>query len=853
MKRVRENQASPVPFARLAEPWHAARFVLGLFISLICLGSQSSAADPQLLERYFDSLRSRGLFVIAEEYATARLADEQLSPADRTAIMIELARTLVDHGTLQSPGQRTELWDQSERVLKGSPGSSVTSEEQQQLAVWQVLLAAEKANILAFQAMLQPEAEQFRQQVIGQLQSAIRELNQLDQTLTVSKLVKEGLSSQQKQRLRPQAAKLRGESLIWLAQLQPPGVDRTPFCREADRALEGADDARRPVAWNRSVAVLQGRSARLQGDLKRAERALEKGAGLSAATLQELDSILAERILMELGQGRTDVALQMVVDRIRQPAPPTDELRAVAVQTLLQAAKVANDKGDTATRDQILTEARLQNEKTFGIWRLMTASLIERQQQEQELGGELAQVIREALAAWEAKNVDLAIEKYGTAATLAYQRQLPEKAVEFAFTRASMLLQARRWKQAEAALAEITQSFPDHPRTAEADLLRCYAIGQRDPHGTDFQNALQEHLARFPQSPTRGDALWMKGVEAEHRQQLPEAIQAYRQIPADNSHRTEADLRILVLIERLQNLPAELRGDHPPGIDTLAAEEIRRIVVPLLAPGKLEQPADCQMLLQAVRVCLQIRPPLLAESEQMIKTVLQRIDQEKRASLQSRIPCSPEWETVQRTARQLQILALASQGKLADAQRVLQELGRSDPASLLSILATLTDLTSRIDSGPQKELGALQRMTVEEISVQRNEMTDEQRGLLDRASVQASLALEDWPQAIGTLEDLLQKSPQDVPLMRQLIDVSMKQGRAPDWTRAKELWMRIEAVEKKGSPSWIEARISIAELLERTGDAAGAKKLLGVTRTLYPQMGTPELKDRSEQLWTKLK
>jgi len=831
------------------------KLALQQFILVLCLlspyaGRMAVAADESLLQAYFDALRSRGLFVIAEEYAAAQLANTELEMRDRVQISIELARTFVDHGILQAGEQRQELWNEPQRTLQQADGLATSSGDKLQLDLWKSMLAATEGNAVAFQAVLEPERKDLRQSAGRLLRPAITALAGFELQLESSRQILGGFTQSQRQQWQKRIQVLCGESVLWLAEMEPAEAQRKPLLDEADRWLEKAAKLNGASSLGRRNSVLLARSARLREDNLRAEKYLNKAESGDPAP-EILEHVQAERIRLDLSQGKIDVALQRAVDRLRVPTSPSDELRAEIVHALLRAAELARDRGDTDTAQQTLAEARQQHVRTYGIWRLQTTLLLQRFQQTQELGADLAALVRAGLAAWQMGEMDLAIEKYGAAAGLAFQTGQHDRAFEFAMTQSSIMIQEKRWRAAESSLGELVTHFPDHPGLAAADLLRCYALGQSQPHSHDYLAALQQHVARFPQSQTRGDAFWMLAVEAELQNQPAKAIDNYHQIPADNSRKQSADLRVVVLIEQL----LQKNGGHAEtraALDEQISKELKRIVPPLLSSGKPFTPLECETLLQCLRLCLQHHPPLHQDADQILQVILKRIDEEIRIATDQQLPLDPAWTELKRTASQLQIISLASQKKLPEARQILQELTRKDPGALLSILSSLTDLTSRIDAGNLQELGALQRLTVEQIAAQRKEMSAEQKWLLDQASIQASIALQDWSAAIRTLEDLIAAHPQDVSLLRQIIDLSMKRGFPPDLVRARESWIQLEKLEKKGSPAWIEARINIAELQLQSGDVTAAKKLLGVTRTLYPQLGSPELQQRGERLWRQL-
>lgn len=822
---------------------------------ILCLCSATALADPpgevDLLQTYFNSLRIRGFYTLAEEYATTRLAAANLPPASRAAIGIELARTLVEHGIASGGAQRLELWDAASRALQNSITPSDSAADRQKRDLWQAILLADQGAALAFQTVLQPEMQNLRKLAIDRLTPAIQSLQQQSEQLEAAKRSsREDLSNPARLHLRQQADFSQGQALLWLSRLELDKEKLNSYLNAANRALDRAGHGRTTPDWVRQLAVAQARVARFQGEAERAGKILDKAAA-GEVPIDQADHILAERVRLELQLKHVDEALKLIIERIRKPAPPTDEVRAMAVESLLQAAEIAIQKMDDTGKQMFLAEARQQHERTFGIWRLQTTVQLQQFDQNQQLGTDLALLVREAVALWQSREIDAAVEKYGRAASLAFSRQLPDQAFEFALTRASILLQNQRWKAAESALNEIVSSLTDHPRVAEADLLRCYAIGQRAAGSTEYQNALLAHLSTYPGSPTTADIYWMLAVDAEQQQRLSDAITFYRKIPAQNPRREEANQRILMAYEKLLLTAAPTaaaRGELQAPIE----EAIQQIARPLLTPGKAISLPEARSLLQAAQLCLQLPQPLLREAGQILPLIQSRVDAEQHSANELHQPLNADWTQIRQRELQLRIILLASQKQLQAAHQILQEQGREDPSMLLSILSNLTDLTAKIDAANLKELGALQRITVQEIAGQKTPLSPGQQLMLNRAAVQASIALEDWPAAIAGTEDLLVQFPNDKSFLHQLIQISMKQGLPADLNRAKEIWIRLEKLEPKGTTPWINARIQISDLLFRTGDPAGAKKILGVTRTLYPQLGSPELKQQGDDLWKKL-
>ena len=87
--------------------------IVGAFHS----GPSICRAADESLGVYFEQLRVRGLFSIAESYAVSRLAQPNIARTRRIDLTIELSRTLAAHAEFASEQQQPELWKQARTVV----------------------------------------------------------------------------------------------------------------------------------------------------------------------------------------------------------------------------------------------------------------------------------------------------------------------------------------------------------------------------------------------------------------------------------------------------------------------------------------------------------------------------------------------------------------------------------------------------------------------------------------------------------------------------------------------------------------------------------------------------------------
>jgi tetratricopeptide (TPR) repeat protein len=823
----------------------------GLFIAvLLGLPSPIQSADkaPDYL-RYFEALRARQLFVLAEDYAGALLADQALTGHLRSELTVELSQILFDHGALTTGTQQQELWQAARNQLEELRRSTTPPAARRIIEIRLTLLTAQAAFVHAIDALADPDDAVLRQQAVRHLQQAIVELSG---AITMNDPGTDGNTpsdldaelSGLRQQLHFQLAEIE----VRKGELSDRGTERSALLLDAAERSEALLRARPQSHLQRKLKVLQACIARLQGEDMKAGALLDAAekAGLDQS---ERDHLLAERMRLERSRQKLDAALQIYAARIQSAIPPSDEFRAAAVEALLDSWKLANAKGDAALQKQLLDEAISQHEQTSGIWRKFTAAKIERLNQDRELGSELAALVRKAASAWQAGEPDAAVKHYGEAAGLAHQRGQPKQAFELAYTRGSILLQMERWQQAQLAFEELVKNFPDNPQTPQADLLRCYAIGRSSSQAEDFHAALQQHLLKFPDAPTAGDALWMLGNAEEQHHHSEAAIAAYSQIAANHARKDEADLRVTILLQQM--LDPESTMSSGGDWDNLSAREIARISTRVADIRDPLTPRQCRILLNCVRLIIEQSGHDVRAADELLQRVDSRLKQARQAASQSGTSLEEDWKPIERQLVQLQVVLLACQGHLDRARAILQRYQTADPTVLLSILAGLSDFNHSIDPRCRQDLGYLQRLSTRDLALRRSELTPEQRRLLDESAAQAAVAMEDWAEAISLYEQLLRESPQDRGGLQRLIRLSIRRGEVSDLQRAKELWSRIERQEPAGTVAWIEARLEITDLLLRLGDATAARKLLGVTRTLYPAMGTAELKARGDDLWEK--
>ena len=817
------------------------------------LGSVGFAQeDSDHVREYFAALRVRGLHAVAEEYAISRLRDPNLPASERVELIGELSRTLLAHGAVTEGQEREELWTDAERRVQNALTNELEPADRLELESSQAFIPATQGDVLAFEARLSPEDLGRREQARERLRMGIDQLRAILprlQSLTAGTPLRSA-AREKERRVRERLVM----ALVSYAELLPSGPDRTALLVEVENEITAAFRAQPTGEMARNLKIHQARVAEQQGDLQRAMQILN-AIPTQETTGRIYDEVISEKARLLRSQGATDEALELVAKRLRSGPPPSLELRSVAVNVLLDSARLAKETGNDSLQQQLLSEAQKQAEQLSGRWRQLAMVRLARFEEDVEFGPELAALVRQARASYQAGLSEQAAREFGLAAEQAFSRNLTEEAAEFAMMQGSVQVQSGQWSAAEQTFSNFLTRLPQHPRAADADLLRIYALGRREqqemtpPALSQLPGALADHIRRYQSSPTRWEANWMLGLHSEQAGDGQNALARYAEIPRDHGRFLDAGRRRLALFPRIlerDDLDPSTRLQWQSAATATAIE-----ISGTLRESSVPDFAECQTLLLCARLLIDSPDPRFVEADELLQTVMDRVQLEaKRAELQGE-PLPAEWKQLEQATLQSRIISLVGQEKLETARKLISELRRSSPDAVLDVLNGLTEFSSSFNNDRRYQLGVLLRGSVEELT-SRGNLTPEQERKAGECAAAAALAMGDVEEAIRRLEGILRNNPRDVDLMKRVVELSLRKGGASQLNRGLRWATQRESLQRAGSPEWIQARLDVVEIQTRLGSKDDARKLLGVARTLYPQMGSPELKARSDELWNEL-
>jgi hypothetical protein len=167
---------------------------------------------------------------------------------------------------------------------------------------------------------------------------------------------------------------------------------------------------------------------------------------------------------------------------------------------------------------------------------------------------------------------------------------------------------------------------------------------------------------------------------------------------------------------------------------------------------------------------------------------------------------------------------------------------------MLDVLNGLTEVAADIGIEHRAGIGRMQLELAQQLKSQLTSLPDSQQRTLDLALAQANVAIGQWQPAAQLYEELLWKQPKDREVIAALARLYEECGTASCLEQSVKQWRTLEGLHRKGTVEWLETRYHLAWCNHRQGDDETARKLVGVTRVLYPKLGTPTLKARYEVL-----
>ena len=890
--------------------------ITGFLALVLTFAAQQLQADDAR-SRFYDQLRQRQLFGLVESDCLMRLAGRSLSERDRSDLTLELSRTYTAHAWQTIGAEQDDLWQRGQQVLKPFLEQSPKSARYELFETQSALIELSRAEWLLAQSELRVDDRSLKQKGLLAAQAAIERLSNLEGRLhketraatsgsaVGSKVRDKGTDKKTDTPLTPferralsQQIRFRwGTARLVQSKLFESGsADRAAAIVTADELLSPLAAGAIGERLTSESQLLLAEVARLRGDLDREGRilnSLENSLANEAAS-DLLERFIVERVRWWLAKRQPAEAAEFLIEQrkgvsnngtaIAIASVSTGETKGVLTtwspehsywQVIVELAlwRIASERGDAKLANDLWE--RLQSEVTKiehesgGYWAARTKHDWQSAGETQQYGGELAALVRRAKTSFSTQNMDDSLKLFDEAIAAAKAAKQRKLLLELADTRASLLFQAQRFREAATAFQELAAA-PRHERSAATHLLWAFCLGKlidkepTDEHRAEFVAALASLSERFPTSTEAGEAIWLLGQLTERQQRFREAINGYAAISSKHARRDEAWAAIARCHERLI---AQLRSEKMATADaeeaaiTQLSPATRAVleVVEKLGTSASEKRLDeddlkseisnskfqisnlisrpqSELLVRLARLLLERQP--ISESPPRSR---ERVDEDLSVDRLLEVVLSfsrdAEWR---KSAGQLRVISLAGQRKIDEAEKLLDSLEKAGPDELLAMLDGLTAVSVRCDSTTRRFVAELQLKALQDLALStQQELTAAQRTRLWRARAEAYAATGQVSKAITASEQLLEKTPRDAKLLRSMAELCELLETNAANKQAKGYWRRLEGLLKSGSPDWLDARWHVIRCCQKLGEKDEADKLLKVTKLLYPDLGSP--------------
>lgn len=849
---------------------------------LTCLLMALPAEGDEATARYFDQLRRRQLFSLAEDACLDQLARDDLSPRRRSELVLELSRTFAEHAKYTVGDEQEDLWKRAAAILDDRLDKLPAGPLRPWLEVQRALIPAAQGEFLRWQADLFPYDDDLKLRGDGTLADAISRLQKLEESLEQksrrparrSPAARDEASISTRE-LRALLANVRyhlGITLLERARLLPDeSADRAAMLVEAERwfkHLAGGIPGEE-MTWNAEVLVAE--TARLRGNAPEAASLLDAIEKKQPPT-EVLDRTAVVRVRLLLAGGRTADAAQFLIDyrRLRRALP--GELGFLKVKTSAALWEIAEQQGDKELSAKLFKQVESHVERADvevgGYWGYRCRLLLESARATRLYGRELTALMQQAEALYRNGRTDEAVQAYREAANAAEKSGRTELVVELAYTEGSIELHAGRFEQAGDVFGRLANEHPQSQRAAAAHLLRAYSLGRlyekerTKSRRLVYTEALHVHRKRFATDPTAVEATWMLAVLEESRLQMTAALELYLEIPPDHARGPAAQVAVARCYEfvllRLRELKQPV-GDW----ESDATGKLAGIASTFPAEPQSLSREQAEVALRFARILLNRDRPDFDKADRLLERVFA-----SRKGLDGReappVTSSPRrakpqvdaqlagWKPLVTSATQLRIVSLAGRGEFETARSLVADLSAAGPSDVLATLDGLMELAGRADDQTRRKLGELQLRTAIELHDRREKLSQADQRRLDRCLAQAYAAVGRPEQAAGIYESLLAHSPDDRKLIKRIAELLLDLGTRESVAKARNHWRKLESFEKPGSRDWLNARYSVALCSYSLEDYDDCRKLLAVTRLLYPELGGADLREKYDRLQARL-
>jgi tetratricopeptide (TPR) repeat protein len=821
-----------------------------VLLALAVAGFVAVARADREDEIFLDGLRDRRLFSLAEAYCRDRLAEPDLSVADRAELVIELSQTKAQHALNTAPADRGPLWQASRQVvaefLRDHPQNPrlILVRLQDALTVLaRGELARQEAELGAAGA---PSVEEAREQLraaaslLTELKEDAAELLRKrhrdgrpgEGELTANELVSLGNNIQYQL-----ARAYRNQALCYGADT----ADRANSLTQAAAQLEPLSrrDTADPLTWSARIDAVT--CARLLGDLPGATRRVD---AVLAATppIPVVLAARAEKIRMELAAGKPEAALNLLKQGRELGGMAEPDLDYAMLETFIAlwqaAAKQRKTEDARRWQEQAAKMVRLIERVHGPYWLRRAETLLAHSASESDTGN-VELLVRAAENLYLRGDLDEAVARYDQAARLEAAAGRSDQAFDLWFKAAAIEHQRLRRPEAMRRFRDLARALPDQPGAAKAHLLAILNVSAivRDTDPPDvgqYEALLQEHLNMWPSGSGGDQARWWLGRLCEHRRNWPDALAAYTKISAGFPQYEDA-FRAIVRCWRAQLSEQAAAGELSEQDASAAARWFEAVVRG--DEGRLpEQFSGVQR--EAAVAAAEIWLTYTSDGFSAARAVLQ-------AALKGAGDAPQRWRS---EAQMLLVVALAGQGQRGEALQLLRQVSGGDPARMLHMTTALRNLTKRAPVTARRDLAKIQLEATDLAASARDKLSAVDRKQLDLSRGEALAAAGLTDRALTLYQELASAHSDDGEIQEAYAQLLLDAKDRDSLEKALTQWHKVSHRSPPESDRWYRAKYGLAQTHYELGNKQRAVTLIQYLETLHPELGGDALRPKFREL-----
>ena len=859
----------------------------------MCHGSRvlgEVRSERTIIHQYYEGLRERTLFQLAESSLYDELTRPEGLAEEREGILIaELVQTLAARSAYEETTEQESLWKRAEQAIEKFLADHPSSPERIFLTFWKGWLHLFQGEYLHWQVLISPHDQEMSARVQSELEQSIRVFQQLEQELanhtrnlkperedtSALSVPSSPLMKELQQRIQFEQSR----ALLTLCEITRDSQRRDVWLLKVERLLETfsrRDEIRIETVetwWQSRLMMLQAMR------LKLSDQSSRESFQSFAQTLKKFensqlpqafqDGLIAERCRFDLIRQQPTEAVSRLATYRTNRRGLSGELEFVNLQCMMKLweftlAKNQDELANTIWNEMSRATERVESEQG-GYWSYRCRLLIHLGQEQKKYGLKVFPILRKARKAYHSGEYSQSITLFESAAERARKEDRNDLAMELAYIGASVRLSRKQYESASRAFFALVKEFPESTQSANAHLLGCYALGQiyrDDPtaiHREDYTKSLEEHRTHFEKQSSWHEATWMLANLQESRLQRSKAIALYLQIDQEHPKFLVAQVAIARCYESQLTYLEQEKRLLPQHVSQARVQTLQRIELAKKVTSNSVNHSNstslslpvAELKLRLARMSITFPPRDYKGAEDQLTPLVQI--KNSNSTLNQESDFETTWKPLINEATRNYLVSLAGQHRTLEAEQIVESLSVSDTSTVLQVLKSLVEASSQQKPEVKRDLGFLQLKTAERLSERRSALTPQEQLWLDQLTAQAYLSTGQLQRGITSYRTLKKNFPQNNNFTGKLADLLMQSGTRPHLEEAKQLFKELESKHPKGSTNFLSARHSRIQSLLLLKETQAARKLLGVTKLLYPQPEDASLKQKFLQLESQLK